>query len=205
MKKRYDIFISEFWLSLAEIAIMITIEFFIYNLCIDQINTSLDNVCRTTYTVQGDGKTVIEDLINATPDTINSIVSAIGCSIFWGGLVLGVVYNRLQYILGKNSTTMKIIDEIFDFANGLLGVFALIGTYITLITNVSDLTINSVQSEISIPVFIFSLCCFSAITGRSVVRILDVIIDMLEERRGWIYAALAIAIGLVCVINFYYY
>ena len=95
MKKRYDISISEFWLSLAEIAIMITIEFFIYNLCIDQINTSLDNVCRTTYTVQGDGKTVIEDLINATPDTINSIVSAIGCSIFWGGRGLGVVYNRI--------------------------------------------------------------------------------------------------------------
>ena len=100
---------------------------------------------------------------------------------------------------------MKIIDETLDFANGLLGVFALIGTYITLITNVSDLTIDSVQSEISIPVFIFSLCCFSAITGRSVVRILDVIIDMLEERRGWVYAALAIAIGLVCGINFYCY
>ena len=100
MKKRSDISISELFLSFFEIIGMIAIEFFIYNLCIDQINTSLDNVCHTDI-VQRYGITIKENIIDATPDTINSIVSAIGCSIFWGGLVLGVVYNRLQYVLGN--------------------------------------------------------------------------------------------------------
>lgn len=184
--------------------IMLLLEVFIHNQCIDQINTSLDNVCHTTYTVQGDGKTVIEDLINATPDTINSIVSAIGCSIFWGGSVFGIGYKYLQYMCGKDSVGMKILDETLDFANGLLGVFALIATYITLITNVSHLTINSVQSEIIIPAFDFSLYLFNVIAGRFFIR-LDAIIDMLEERWVCVYRMLILAIGLVCVINCYCY
>ena len=211
MKKQFNILniLRLIIVSILGLAIIIFFEVSIHNQCIDQINTSLDNVCHTTYTVQGDGKTVIEDLINATPDTINSILSAIGCSIFLGGSVFGIGYKYLQCMYGKDSVVMKILDETLDFANGLLGVFALIATYITLITNVSHLTINSVQSEIIIPAFDFSLYLFNAITGRFFIRILDAILDaimdMLEEQKGGVYAMLASAIGLICAINFYCY
>ena len=98
MKKQFNILniLRLIIVSILGLAIIIFFEVSIHNQCIDQINTSLDNVCHTTYTVQGDGKTVIEDLINATPDTINSIVSAIGCSIFLGGSVFGIGYKYLQ-------------------------------------------------------------------------------------------------------------
>lgn len=163
------------------LSLMIAANLLIQNYQIDKINTILEDGVHTVVT----GITVSDEM-DVTENDVNLIVERIFWWSIWGGIADSVVYGCLWYAEKKHNCKVFriIVDEVIDCLLGLIGILAIIGTYITLIDGATSLTIYSVQAAINVPILIFGMFCFNITIGRCIVRVLEALVpldDIIDE------------------------